>query len=155
MKYYTLFDRPPTVPAPSGTKLQPLYERRVKEGVTSLVKTGNQDFYAHIQSQACTNNIYSIIDHVQSTGDLSPLYQHESRFADVSKSPRTLSELLDFRLECRRQFNDLPLSIRELFHNNPDEFMASPSKVAAVIEKLGLQGGAAAQTNPAAPEGNE
>lgn len=147
MTFRSLTNRPPRVFNPCGCHEATTYSRRVDEnGIICLEATGKRDIYAHIQTFSSECSVYHIVDRVNRTGDVTPLYSMQGRYQDVSGIPTTLAGVLQFRLDAESNFRQLPHDIRERFNNNPHEFMANPKKLAAVIQEMsGSRSGTPAQ----------
>lgn len=156
MTFRSLTNRPPRVHNPCGGHEAITYSRRVDEnGIISLQATGKRDIYAHIQTFSSECSIYNIVDRVNRTGDITPLYSMQGRYTDVSGVPTTMAGLLQFRLDAESNFRLLPHDIRERFNNNPHEFMANPKKLAQVIEEMSRSRTGSPSQNPAQTQPSE
>lgn len=153
MTFRCLTNRPPRVFNPCGCHEATTYSRRVDEnGIVSLQATGKRDIYAHIQTYSSECSVYNIVDRVNRTGDVTPLYSMQGRYQDVSGVPTTMAGLLQFRLDAESNFRLLPHDIRERFNNNPHEFMANPKKLSQVIEEMSRsRSGGASQASTQTP----
>lgn len=137
MDFFTRTRRPATVCAPCGSTMKAEYERRLDDkGIPRLVKTGEYNFYAHKQSFLAECTVYTLLDRYRESGDDSYIDQQKGRYVDVTSTPRSLAELEQFRIDSERAFYNLPLDIRKLFGNNPQQFIADPGRAQSILDAL-------------------
>ena len=101
------------------------------------VKVGETNIYAQIQAYKDECDIYNIIKRFEA-GDLSAIPDINSRpqiEGDVSEVPLDMVGSYANMESAIKNFNKLPVPIRELFHNNVSEFMkASPEDISSKID---------------------
>lgn len=125
------------MPSPAGERLVTKYRRKIGEdGILHLVEDGTEDIYLAIQAATDPSGIYGIIDAYVRTGDVNVINTQRGVFADVSSSPRSLAELEQLRIDSRERFYSLPLDIRNIFHNNPEEFVANSQRALQAMEGI-------------------
>lgn len=144
------------LPSPCGERIVTKYKRKVTDdGCLRLVEDGTEDIYTPIQAAADPGGIYAIIDAYVRTGDASVLEQQRGVYADVSSAPRTLAELEQLRIDSRERFFALPLDVRQLYHNNPEEFIANSGRALAALEAASKSHSGAGKTSAAAESGSK
>lgn len=154
MEFYSRSNRPPRKQNECGCHMIDTYARQVDEnGIVHLRKDGQRDIYAHIQTFTSECQIYNIIDRVERTGDLSPLYSMQGRYQDVSGIPTTLAGILQFRMDAENNFRKLPHDIRARFNDNPHEFMANPQKLTQILQEMS-RSFAGSSSSGSAPSGS-
>lgn len=157
MSFFTRSARPPRQLNSSGSRIRPKYRRQLLEDqLIHLVEDGNEDFYAGIQAHAAEVGVYQILNRYAESGDPSLLERQKGAYIDATKSPRSLAEVEQFRIDSERAFYGLPLDIRKLFNNNPRVFMSNPAYADEVLSALegtltGVAGKAAAKTGSETP----
>lgn len=121
---YTKFNRPKTKPTCAGKRYLNVYEETTDEkGRLCLEKVGERNVYDEIQADADSADIKKILQAV-ARGDLSALQQREAVYADSTTLPKTMMELQNFIIKTKNEFYDMPLEVRKLFDNSPEEFVA-------------------------------
>lgn len=124
------------LPTPSGDRIVTKYRRKIgDDGILHLVEDGTEDIYLAVQAATDPSGIYGIIDAYVRTGDVSVINQQRGVYTDVSSSPRSLAELEQLRIDSRERFYTLPLDVRNLFHNNPEEFIANSQRALQAMER--------------------
>ena len=107
-----------------GNRMEPQYAERYDEnGKAYLEKVGEVDTYEKIQSYRDECDVMAILSRY-AAGDETALAA-PSWYIDTSKLPSTYTEYMNMMNEQREKFDQLPLSIRNRFNNNFNEYMAT------------------------------
>lgn len=134
--------------APTGNGMLNVYEEQLKRGHKELVKTGETNVYDRIQEDLEQSKIENIL-HRLAMGDVEALNQREATYMDTTTMPKELRDTLNIVLKAKNEFEKMPIEVKELFHNSPDEYVSemgtqeffnkmSPyNKKIAEIEKAG------------------
>lgn len=108
----------------SGNRMEPQYAERYDEnGKAYLEKVGEVDTYEKIQSYRDECDVMAILSRY-AAGDETALAA-PGWYIDTSKLPSTYTEYMNMMNEQREKFDQLPLSIRNKFNNNFNEYMAT------------------------------
>ena len=94
-----------------------------ENGKAYLEKVGEVDTYEKIQSFRDECDVMAILSRY-AAGDESALAA-PGWYIDTSKLPSTYTEYMNMMNEQREKFDQLPLSIRNKFNNNFNEYMAT------------------------------
>lgn len=94
------------------------------DGTLTLKEVGKHDLYADIQSHADSVDLNNILARY-SNGDPSALNVRTGNYGDFVGMPKTYAELLNRTLDGERQFNQLPLEVREKFDYDFGKWLAS------------------------------
>lgn len=139
MKFRSRVDRPDTIPAPVGNAIEPVFEERIVDGVTSLVRVGGNPINEFVQESLHDSLVYTVIDRYQ-RGDVDALQRMSGQFMDVTGMPTTLAEAQQRLIDIERQFGSLPMSVRQRFDNSVSKFVSeiSNGNAAKVFEDLGF-----------------
>lgn len=115
MKFLKAYERV-RKPAPSGSGIRTDWQLIVgDDGKYQLVKVGETDVYAKIQSHRQSVEIYSLLELYNKTGDESVLSQRSSSYADVTTLPQTRMDADNLILGANRLFNSLPADKKKQF----------------------------------------
>lgn len=107
-----------------GNRMEPQYAERYDEnGKAYLEKVGEVDTYEKIQSYRDECDVMAILSRY-AAGDETALAA-PGWYIDTSKLPNTYTEYMNMMNEQREKFDQLPLSIRNKFNNNFNEYMAT------------------------------
>lgn len=121
---YTQFEKPPKKNTPAGNHYINTYQEQLnKKGFKELVKTGNHDVYAEIQSDAESCKIENIL-HAVAMGDLSALQQREATYCDCTTMPKNLLEAQNLVIRAKDEFYKMPLEVRKEFNNDPEQYVS-------------------------------
>lgn len=121
---YTQLNRPKTKPNKHGVIFYPEYQEQLDEhGETIIVEIGKRNIYDEIQAGVEDAKIQNILKRV-TAGDLSALQQKEATYADATTMPKTLMEAQNLVLRAKSEFEKFPAEVKDLFHNNPDRYIA-------------------------------
>lgn len=127
--------RPRTASHP-GNRMEPHYvERYTETGHPYLVKDGETDTYAIIQSHKEECDINLILQRY-AAGDTSVM-RNDARYIDTSDIPTNIHEMFNYMNAQREKFDALPVTIKQRFDNS-FEVWASTSGTTEWIEKMGL-----------------
>lgn len=94
------------------------------DGTLTVKEVGKHDLYADIQSHADSVDLNNILARY-SNGDPSALNVRPGSFGDFVGMPKTYAELLNRTLDGERQFNQLPLEVREKFDYDFGKWLAA------------------------------
>lgn len=110
--------------APTGNGMLNIYQEQIdKKGHKGLIKTGETNIYAMIQQDLEQSKIENILHRI-AMGDLEALNQKEATYFDATVMPKELRETLNIVLKAKDEFQKMPVEVKELFHNSPDEYVA-------------------------------
>lgn len=125
------------LPSPAGEEVVDEYGVVVdEEGIQVLAVVGKKNIYLPIQEAAVGVAVYDVLERYENTGDVTLLEQQKGLYTDVTKSPRTLAELEQFRIDSRNAFYSLPPDVRRMFGDNYHVFMANPQQAQEVLDSL-------------------
>lgn len=95
-----------------------------KYGNKVIVEKGKIDFQAYINSwrDDCDLNILMARF---TAGDKESLIQRVGMFADVSKLPTNFNDMMNLTMQAEDIFNSLPVSAKEAFGNNVNNFLSN------------------------------
>ena len=125
----------------SGRRYANEYQEEVKNGIITLIKTGETNVYELIQSHSEECKIENIL-HAVAMGDLSALKQREASYIDATTMPHSLMEAQNLMIRMRDEFFKMPLEVRKEFGNSPEAYveeMGTPEfleKMAPYNEKI-------------------
>lgn len=109
----------------SGDSFHIRYSPRVLEtGEIKLVESGKDDIKAMINSFRDSCDMSFILQRL-AVGDTSVLNQRVGMFGDFTQMPTTYAEALQLVIDARREFNALPLDVKNSFNNDYRQFLAS------------------------------
>lgn len=109
----------------SGDVFHVRYSPRVlQSGELKLVESGKDDIKAMINSFRDSTDMSFILQRL-AVGDSSVLSQRPGMFGDFTQMPTTYAEALQLVIDGRREFDALPLSVKNSFNNDFRQFLAS------------------------------
>lgn len=109
----------------SGNRFKEDFHGVVQEdGSIELVSDGFTDTQKMIEADAVGSDVKSLIAKALA-GDMSVFRADAPFYADVAEMPKTYAQILNIINEAHREFDAIPLEIREKFHNNFDEWFAT------------------------------
>lgn len=123
---FSRFNRPKTIPASFGSGMEPVFEEKLVDGRLSLVKVGENPISPMIQEFKADTLVYNILARYQ-RGDINALNVREGQFMDVVGMPTTLAEAQQKLIDVTRQFDQMPLALRQKFNNNVNEYIEAVS----------------------------
>lgn len=110
---------------PAGSKTSPVYSSKVMDdGLVELVQNGEENVYDYIQSFRDTVDIHVILKKAMA-GDLSGLQRVQGFYDDATKYPTDRREMLQMVIDAQKNFDMLPLEIKEQFDNDFNKFFVS------------------------------
>lgn len=137
--FYSLLNRPKTIPAVVGNGVQPVFEEQIVDGVSALVEVGETSLFEFVQASKDDTEIYNILARYE-RGDVGALSKSQGVFADVVGMPTNLAEAKASIIKFESMFENLPAEEKAKFNNNVNEFLmavatAEPAPVEKPIEK--------------------
>lgn len=129
IKFQTQFQRrfeerrtfPTNVGSPVVLTYAPEYD---KQGNLQLVQDGEKDLYAEIQSHKDSTDLALILNRYFN-GDPMALSRVQGAYMDVTGMPTNLHEAMSLVDNARRDFDTLPVDIKQLFDNDANKFLAT------------------------------
>ena len=88
------------------------------------VPSGKTNLYDEIQSHRASVELSTLLQRY-AAGDETALNKIDGVYADVADTPSSLQELHERIRTAEEYFRDLPEGLRELFNNNPVEYVMS------------------------------
>ena len=108
--------------APSPIGIASRFQERLDANqIPHLVKVGETDLNALVQSSKESCLVYNIIDRFNA-GDASVLSKVTGAYADIADFPKTLADVHNLVRGIEDKFRELPLNVREAFNNSPQVF---------------------------------
>lgn len=98
------------------------YQEEIKNGVKTLVKTGETNVYERIQEDLEPSKIENIL-HAVAMGDMSVLNQREGTYCDATTMPKTLMEAQNFIVKAKAEFEKYPAEIKKEFGNSAEKYV--------------------------------
>lgn len=138
----------------AGDGIVPLYRSSfTKEGVLQLVRDGEHDLYADIQSHAASTDLNMILERYFS-GDPSALSRVQGVYMDVTSVPENYHEAMQLIDNARKDFAVLPPEVKERFDNDPNQWIASLG-TADWLSKMQISSVSAKQHESPAEDNNQ
>lgn len=110
---------------PSGSPIVQQFDSKIEDdGSITLIPSGKDDWYGKIQSFADSVDINTILKRC-AVGDDSALNRVQGFYADVTGMPKNNAELLQMVIDGQKNFEQLPLEIRQRFDNDFNKFFAT------------------------------
>lgn len=123
---------------PLGNDEKIVYSPKVNDdGSIDLIQTGKEDWYGYIQSFKDSVDIHVILAKCVN-GDMSALSAVQGFYGDFSKFPKTKPEMLQLMIDAERNFDKLPLEIRQKFDYDIYKFIAQMD-TPEWFEKIGVK----------------
>lgn len=130
-----IYFREEFAPSTPGKQTKKTYQLRYDEnGTEMLVETGETNIYEEIQVYKDSVDVNKIIERF-AAGDENALARAKTFYADVTKMPVKLMDVLNLAIDGEQWFDTLPIDVKETFGNNFREFLANPQKMVDVLEK--------------------
>ena len=95
-----------------------------KTGNLQLKPTGEHNLYEEIQSHKDSTDLALILNRYFN-GDPSVLSRVQGAYMDVSEMPTNMHEAMTLMHNAQRDFEKLPVNIKEKFGNDPNRFLAT------------------------------
>lgn len=109
---------------PTGEKYQMEHEAKMLEnGKRILTKTVKKNIYEMIQASREQTEIDRIVRRAME-GDPSVLSYMNGVYADLTDAPTSLAQAQQIMINAKREYENLPLDVKEKFHNNYEEYIA-------------------------------
>lgn len=109
-----------------GSGIKDEYQLRVIDNqYMDLVKTGESDLNAYIQSHADSVDIHKILEKCALIDDYSMLNRMPAQFMDTTEAPKNLAEAFSAVTDAKNYFDSMPVNIKESYNNNFVEFLDS------------------------------
>lgn len=105
--------------APVGSRIRPRYRKDCRENPPKLVKVGETDQYAFIQSFADSCDLARIVERAAS-GDLTVLQRVQGVYTDVSALPETMTDLMNLGIIGKDAWDRLSDEVKAKFENEED-----------------------------------
>ena len=120
----------------AGNRMEPHYvERYTETGHPYLVKDGETDVYAIIQSHKEECDINLMLQRY-AAGDTGVM-RNDAKYIDTSELPTTIHGFFNLMAAQREKFNALPIEIKQKFDNS-FEVWASMAGTNEWTEKMGI-----------------
>lgn len=118
-------DQPHRILHHSGSSVTTTYSAEYdKTGTLQLKPTGEHDLYAEIQSHKDSTDLALILNRYFN-GDPTVLSRVQGAYMDVSEMPTNVHEAMTLMHNAQRDFEKLPVDIKEKFGNDPNRFLAT------------------------------
>lgn len=95
-----------------------------KDGTIELIKTGEHDLYADIQSHKDSCDLQTIIRQYFN-GDPAALSRVQGVYMDVTEIPDNIHEAMQLMDNARKDFDKLPVDVKERFDFDANKFLAT------------------------------
>lgn len=102
----------------------PIRQDYVADEDGNPVPSGKTNLYDEIQSHRASVELSTLLQRY-AAGDETALNKIQGVYADVADAPSSLQELHERIRTVEEYFRDLPEGLRELFNNNPVEYVMS------------------------------
>lgn len=130
-------EKPPALPNEPGNQFEAEYRERYDDrGQPYLEKVGEVDTYEKIQSYKDECDVMAILSRY-AAGDESVLAK-PGWYIDTTKLPATYTEYMNMINEKREEFNQLPISVRQAFGMNFENWMATAGEK-EWLDKMGIK----------------
>lgn len=116
------FNRPRTIASPIGDGHSSVFEERIVEGKTKLVKVGSEDLNEFVQKSLPETLIYNILRKYEN-GNIEVLNKAIGQYFDSTVFPSSLAEAHNIVKSAHKSFESLPLEIRAKFDHSSDVYL--------------------------------
>lgn len=124
-----------------------------KDGTIELIPTGEHDLYADIQSHKDSCDLQTIIRQYFN-GDPAALSRVQGVYMDVTELPDNIHEAMQLMDNARKDFDKLPVDVKERFDFDANKFLASLG-TQEWFDKMQVEQSAPAETPPADSSGGD
>lgn len=93
-----------------------------ERGIVSLVPNGRTDIQRLIDAFREATDL-SVIKQRMLAGDTSVVNVNQPFYTDLSRVPTTMAGMLQLQVDAQHAFYQLPVTVREQFHNSLNEFI--------------------------------
>ena len=132
--FFSLRNRPKTIPVDLGDGTDPVYEKQLVDGVSTLVEVGRTSLFDFVQASKDDTLIYNILARYE-RGDESALNKMSGVYADVVGMPTNLAEAKASIIRFENMFENLSAEDKARFNNNVNEFLMAVVTAETNIEK--------------------
>lgn len=123
----------------SGSRTKLIYAPKVEDdGTIKLIPSGKEDWYGKIQSWKDSVDIHVILKKCLN-GDTSALSRVQGFYGDVNMFPKSKPEMLQLMIDAERNFDSLPVDVKEKFGHDIYKFVAAMQDPKSFMEKLGVK----------------
>ena len=124
--FYNKWDNQPPVEAtPCGTRFIDTYQEEYnKDGELELVQKGKTNVYEMIQASVESTKIENLL-HAVAMGDVNAMKQVDATYMDTTTMPKNLMEMENLVIKAKREFDEFPAEVKELFNNSADAYVMS------------------------------
>lgn len=124
-RFYNRTNLPPRKGSPTGDEWVTTFVIDVdpETGAEYLKESGRENLYERIQESLEATKIENIIRRFEE-GDPNALGHANGLYADISDMPTNIIDAHKKIQKVQTEFGRLPADIKELFGNNPTQFMA-------------------------------
>lgn len=137
MDFYSMSNRPQTIPMPKTSIFEPEYMEEIdsKTGKTILKKTGEINVYERIQASKDSCSIDLILDKYKNVVDAKTIFNIRKDFVDFTDMPDNPIEAHNLLIRAARSFDNAPEELRKEFNNSFGEYLAAAQngKLAAYL----------------------
>lgn len=105
--------------APVGSRVRPRYRKDCRENPPKLVKVGETDQYAFIQSFKDSCDIARIVERAMA-GDTTVLQRVQGVYTDVTALPETMTELMNLGIIAADAWDKLNPDFKAKFESEED-----------------------------------
>lgn len=109
----------PGVSSPVGSRIRARYRKDCRANPPKLVKVGETDQYAYIQSFKDSCDIARIVERAVA-GDTTVLQRVQGVYSDATNLPQTMTELMNLGIIAADAWNNLNPDIKAKFQNEED-----------------------------------
>ena len=102
----------------------PIRQDYISDEDGNPIPSGSTNLYDEIQSHRVSVELATLLQRY-AAGDETALNKIEGVYADVVDAPSSLNELQERVRQAQEYFRDLPEGLRELFDNDPIEYVMS------------------------------
>lgn len=131
--FFSLRNRPKSIPVDLGDGTDPVYEKQLVNGVSTLVEVGRTSLFDFVQASKDDTLIYNILSRYE-RGDESALNRVGGVYADVVGMPTNLAEAKASIIRFENMFENLSSEDKEKFNNNVNEFLMAIATADTSIE---------------------
>lgn len=105
--------------SPVGSRIRPRYRKDCRENPPKLVKVGETDQYAFVQSFKDSCDIARIVERAMA-GDVTVLQRVQGVYTDVTALPETMTELMNLGIIAADAWDKLNPDIKANFESEED-----------------------------------
>lgn len=148
--FRTAYSEKETTYQETGNGIEPIYGYELKNGIKTLVQTGEKNLYEEIQSYAEDVEIETILRHC-SVGDFSD-FRPQGIYQDISEVPNNLIEARKEILKLENTWQKLPKEIKEKYGWSVERFINEAGKESWLIDMGLMEAPKEPEVKPTEPE---